>query len=556
VTTYDNQVKAAFISALESACRTGELPPCDLPADVPLERPKQETMGDLATPISMQLAKVMHQSPLAIANAIVKHLPALDMVSQVEVVKPGYINLRYSPTWLVDQVLAILDAPDTFGNVSLGQGEQVQVEFVSANPTGPLHVGAARNAVLGDAIARVLEAAGYSVQREYYVNDAGSRVRLFGESLYARYAQALGQDISMPEDGYQGQYMVDMAAEIISQHGDEYLRMEREEAVLALGAEGLNRVIAAAKDDLSFMGICYDRWFSEASLYTEGTFDRITSILSNGNHLERHDGAVWFKATELGGGKDEVVVRSDGTPGYFASDIAYHYDKFTLRGFQRVIDVWGADHQGHVPRMKAMMQALGLDPERLTIILYQLVTLKRGGEVVRLSKRTGDMITLREVLEEVGPDAVRFFLLARAADSQMDFDLDLAKEQSDVNPVYYVQYAHARTSSILRFAGELDYTKGDLSLLTTDSEQALIRRMIRLPEVITTAAEHLAPHHLTYYAQDLAAALHTFYRDCRVVNPEPGAEALSLARLKLVAACRIAIARTLHLMGMTSPDIM
>ncbi|MBC7316411.1 MAG: arginine--tRNA ligase, partial [Chloroflexi bacterium] len=279
-------------------------------------------------------------------------------------------------------------------------------------------------------------------------------------------------------------------------------------------------------------------------------------ILREGGYLYEHDGAVWFKATALGGPKDEVVLRSDGSPGYFASDIAYHYNKFVERGFDTVINVWGADHQGHVPRMKAMMRALGLDPNRLIIILYQLVTLKRGGEIVRLSKRTGDTITLREVLEEVGADAMRYFLLSRSADSQMEFDLDLAKEQSEANPVYYIQYAHARIASILRLAREIPYHGGDVSLLNHPAELTLLRRMMRLPETVKMAAAQLAPHLLAYYAYDLAAAFHAFYRDCRVVSTEPGDEALTAARLKLVAACKVVLARVLGLMGMTAPETM
>jgi arginyl-tRNA synthetase len=381
-------------------------------------------------------------------------------------------------------------------------------------------------------------------------------MRLFGATLYARYAQALGRDEAVPENGYQGQYMVDLAAKIAAEHGERFLSVPRDEAMRELADLGLAEVIAGARADLALMGIHYDRWFSERTLYSEGEYDKIMAILREGGYLDLHDGAVWFKATELGASKDEVVVRSDGTPGYFASDIAYHYNKFVERGFDRVIDVWGADHQGHVPRMFAMMKALGLDPKRLSIIIYQLVTLKRGGEVVRLSKRTGDMITLREVLEEVGADAMRFFLLARSADSQMDFDLELAKEQSDENPVYYVQYAHARICSILRHAGDLDYSAGDVSLLTSEPELTLIRRMTRLEEVIRISAEHESPHYLTYYAQDLAAAFHAFYRDCRVVSSEPGDEAITRARLKLVSACRIVLARTLGLMGMSAPEVM
>ena len=554
--TVSRDLQRNLAKAIKSAQRKRDLPPFDVPEEIVVERPKQESMGDFASPVCMQLARLARMAPIKIAEQVVRRLPRHPAIAAVEVAHPGFINFRLAASWLTDQVSAILAAPDTYGNVDLGKGQRVQVEFVSANPTGPLHMGSARNAVLGDAIASVLAAAGYDVQREYYVNDGGSQMRLFGATLYARYAQALGRDEAVPENGYQGQYMVELGARLFEEHGERFLTMPRDEAVRQLGDLGLAEVIAGAKADLAMMGITYDCWFSERKLYQEGQYDKVMAILREGGYLDLHDGAVWFKATTLGAPKDEVVVRSDGTPGYFASDIAYHYNKFVERGFDRVIDVWGADHQGHVPRMFAMMKALGLDPTRLSLILYQLVTLKRGGEVVRLSKRTGDMITLREVLEEVGPDAMRFFLLARSADSQMDFDLELAKEQSDENPVYYVQYAHARICSILRHAGDLDYSEGDVALLTSEPELALIRRMVRLGEVVGLSAEHESPHYLTYYAQELAAAFHAFYRDCRVVSSEPGDEAISKARLKLVSACRIVLARALGLMGMTAPEVM
>jgi len=554
--TVSRDLQRDIARAIRLAQRKGDLPPFDLPDEMPLERPKQESMGDLATPVCLQLARLARMAPVKIAEQVVRYLPEHAAIAAVEVVHPGFINFRLADSWLTNQVLEILEAGDSYGNVNMGQGRRVQVEYVSANPTGPLHMGSARNAVLGDAIAAVLEAAGYDVQREYYVNDGGSQMRLFGETLYARYAQALGRDEAVPENGYQGQYVVDLGARLAAEHGDRFLAMRRDEAVRELGDLGLAEVIAGAKADLALMGIHYDCWFSERTLYQDSQYDRIMVILREGGYLDYHDGAVWFKTTELGAPKDEVVVRSDGTPGYFASDIAYHYNKFVERGFDRVIDVWGADHQGHVPRMLAMMRALGLDPKRLSVIIYQLVTLKRGGEVVRLSKRTGDMITLREVLEEVGPDAMRFFLLARSADSQMDFDLELAKEPSDENPVYYVQYAHARICSILRHAGDLDYGEGDVRLLASEPELGLIRRMIRLEEVVRISAEHESPHYLTYYAQDLAAAFHAFYRDCRVVSSEPGDETITKARLKLVSACRIVLARALSLMGMSAPEVM
>jgi arginyl-tRNA synthetase len=543
--------------AIKKAQRKGDLPKFEVPP-VPLEHPKQADWGDYATPICMQLAPLARMAPVKIAETVVKRLAKADYLGKVEVAHPGFINFTLADAWLAQQVEAILATSEAYGNLDLGRGKKVQVEYVSANPTGPLTVGSARNAVLGDSLANVLAAAGYDVQREYYINDAGSQMRFFNETVYIRYAQALGQDEPMLEKGYQGSYMIELGQQLAQEHGDEFLQMDREEAIEALGEIGLKKMLVGIRSDLELMGVHHDNWFSERSLYEDGYFGRIMTILRQGDHVAEREGAVWFEARELGGGKDEVVVRSTGEPGYFASDIAYHYNKFVERGFDWVIDVWGADHQGHVPRMKAMMRALGLDPERLTLIIYQLVTLKRGGEIVRLSKRTGDIITLREVLEEVGPDAVRFFLLARAADSQMDFDLDLAKEESAENPVYYVQYSHARIASILRYAQEQGATweGGGVSLLTHPMEMALIRQMLLLPEVVEQAALNLAPHHLTYYAQDLASAFHSFYRDCRVVSSDPADAELTKARLKLVKTAKITIARALGLMGVSAPEKM
>jgi arginyl-tRNA synthetase len=543
--------------AIKKAQRKGDLPKFEVPP-VQVEHPKQADWGDYATPICMQLAPLARMAPVKIAETVVRRTAEADYLGKVEVAHPGFINFTLADAWLAQQVEAILATGETYGNLNLGQGKKVQVEYVSANPTGPLTVGSGRNAVLGDSLAKVLAAAGYEVQREYYVNDAGTQMRLFNETLYARYAQALGQDEPVPEKGYQGSYMVEVGQQIAQEHGDEFLPLDREEAIEALGEIGLKKMLAGIRSDLELMGVHYHNWFSERSLYEDGYFGRIMTILRQRDHIAEREGAVWFEAQELGGGKDEVVVRSTGEPGYFASDIAYHYHKFVERGFDWVIDVWGADHQGHVPRMKAMMRALGLDPERLTLIIYQLVTLRRGGEIVRLSKRTGDIITLREVLEEVGPDAVRFFLLARAADSQMDFDLDLAKEESAENPVYYVQYSHARIASILRYAQEqgVTSTNGEVALLTHPSELALIRQMLKLPEIVAQAVQNLAPHHLTYYAQDLAAVFHVFYRDCRVVSSDPADAELTQARLKLVLAAKIVLANTLRLMGVTAPERM
>jgi arginyl-tRNA synthetase len=552
-----HEITKLIQQAIRAAQGQGDLPSFSLP-EIPLEHPKQAEHGDYATPICLQVANLARMAPIKIANIVVNYLPETDYLSEIELAHPGYINFTLDDAWLARQVETILAAEEDYGNIDIGGGKKAQVEYGSANPTGPLHVGSGRNVVLGDTLANVLEAAGYDVQREYYVNDAGSQMRLFHETLYARYAQALGQEVEIPEGGYLGRYMVEWGQEIAAEEGDQYLNMPYAEAVAAIGKVGLAKAVACIKDDVGLLGVHYDHWYSEQSLYDEGYFAKIMTLLRQSGHIVEREGAIWFTATELGGDKDEVIVRSDGEPGYFASDIAYHYNKFVERGFDWVIDVWGADHQGHVPRMKAMMRALGLDPETLTLIIYQLVTLKRGGEVVRLSRRTGDIITLREVIEDVGPDAVRFFLLARAADSQMDFDLDLAVEQSAENPVYYVQYGHARIASILQYAKERvsDFANGDVSLLWHPAELALIRQMLLLPEVVEQAAENLAPHYLTYYAQDLASAFHSFYKECRVVSSDPADAELNKARLKLVSAAKIALAKTLRLMGMTAPERM
>ncbi len=547
-------IRAGFVAAQESGALPGfEVPP------VTVERPRQEGHGDYATAAAMQVARLARMAPVRIAEAVAQHLPEAPYISSVEVAAPGFMNLTLSDRWLAAQVEPVIQEGAAFGAADLGKGKRVQVEYGSANPTGPLHVGFARNVVLGDALANLLAAAGYEVQREYYVNDAGTQMRLFGESLYARYAQALGMDVPVPENGYRGYYVTEWGREVAAAEGRRFLDLPYDEAVAALADYGLReKVLQSVRRDIETLGISYDRWFSERGLYEDGSFQESMDILRRGGFVTEGEGAVWFAATKLGGEKDEVLIRSSGLPGYFASDIAYHYNKFVKRGFEQVIDVWGADHQGHVPRMNEMMTALGLDPKRLHILIYQLVTLKRGGEIIRLSKRTGDIITLRELLEEVSPDAVRYFLLSRSPDSQMDFDLDLAVKQSDENPVFYVQYAHARVCSVMRLAeaSGLDYERADLSLLSHPSEMALIRQMLQLPEVIHDAAVDLAPHRLAYYTYDLARAFHAFYRDCRIVSSLSEDVELTKARLRLAVAVRIALANALRVMGMSAPERM
>ncbi|HEY73987.1 MAG TPA: arginine--tRNA ligase [Thermoflexia bacterium] len=550
-----------IVAGLHTAQEQGALPEFETPA-VTVERPRQLDHGDYASPVCLPLAKAAKMPPRQIAAQVVEHIPPSPFVGKIEVAGPGYINLTLNANWLTAQVEAILDAGESFGNLELGRGQRCQVEFVSANPTGPLHAGSVRNAVIGDALASVLAAAGFEVEREYYVNDAGSQVRHFGESVYARYAQALGQDEPFPEDGYRGHYVVEMGREMARQHGDRYLNLPRREAVRALGREGIARVLNEMRQNLADLGVEFDTWFHEKSLYESGLFDRMLRVLRNKGHIVERDYATWFTSPDLDA--DAVVIRSpqiipepDERPTYLASDIAYAWDKLVERRFDKAIYVWGADHHGDAPRVKAAVRALGLDPDRVVIILYQLVSLKRGGVEVRMSKRAGEFITLRELLDEVGPDPIRFTLLTCTVDSAMDFDLELAVEQSDKNPVFYVQYAHARIASILRHAVDLGWdvdAAGDASLLTHPSELALIRKMLELPEIVALAATQMAPHHLTFYAKELAAVFSAFYRDCHVVVPEEPERAQ--ARLMLTRAARLTLARTLGLLGVSAPERM
>ena len=538
--------------------RTSGLVPPGTAVDVTVEHPQSEEHGDFATSLPLKLARSLRMSPLEIAQRIAPLIPPADAVERVWAEPPGFINFSLKPAWLASQLEGIIAEGDEYGNIDLGKGERVQVEFVSVNPTGPIHVGHARGAVLGDALASVLSAAGYNVTREYYVNDAGSQMESFYNSLYIRYQQALGRDAEMPQGGYMGDYMVELGKNVAEEEGDRFLSMPVEEAVNEIGHIGLDRMLQNIRDDLENLRIRFDVWFRENTLYDGGQYQRAMDALSSDNHLMQREGATWFVSTALGEDKDNVVVRSNGTPTYFASDIAYHYNKFLERGFSKVIDVWGADHQGHVSRIKAAIGALGIDPQRLTVLIGQMVTLKRGSQLLRASKRTGEFITLPELLEEVGPDPCRYFFLARSPESQMEFDLELAKKESAENPVYYVQYAHARISSILRLAEErqIDFDDGDVSLLTHPGELSLIRKLVMLPELVESMAVNLEPHHLPHYAQDLAAAFHWFYQQCRVVSSEPGDEAITKARLKLVKASAIVLGRCLRLMGMEAPEQM
>jgi arginyl-tRNA synthetase len=540
--------------AAKKAQQEGKLPSVELP-EITIERPQKAEHGDYASNFPLKLSRIARANPMAIANELVALMPKSEEIESAVAAPPGFINFTLKNKWLNLQVDNILTAGETYGNNNMGQGKKVQVEFVSINPTGPLHVGHGRGAILGSALVNILAASGYNVEKEYYFNDAGNQMDIFRRSLLARYLQSLGVKAEVPENGYMGNYMIVLAQEIIAEHGDKFLKLTEAEALKQLGDIGIGKVKDKIKKDLTQLRVEFDVWFREQSLYENGQYDKVMAILRKGDHLAEKEGATWFVSTNLGEDKDNVVVRSNGAPTYFATDIAYHYNKFIERHFEKVIDIWGADHQGHVPRMKAVVAALGIDPEQLQIIIHQMVTLKRGGELVRVSKRTGDLITLEEVMEEVGVDACRFFFLARSASSQMDFDLELAKKQSQENPVYYVQYAHARIASIMRLVDEkkITFTDGDTSLLTTEAELTLIRKLLHFPELIEMATLALEPHHLAYYAQELANTFHAFYKDCRVVTDDVE---LTKARLKLVMASKTVLAKTLHLMGMNAPDRM
>jgi arginyl-tRNA synthetase len=540
--------------AVTSAQKAGKLPPAAIP-DITIERPQKPEHGDYACSLPLRLARVMSANPMTIARELVPFIQPIDEVEKVLAAPPGFINFTLKNKWIASQTGTILQAGTSYGNKNLGKGAKVQVEFVSINPTGPLHVGHGRGAILGSTLANVLAASGYVVEKEYYFNDAGNQMDAFKRSLYARYLQSLGMEKEVPVNGYHGSYMIDIAKEIIAAQGDEFKNLPEEEAIIQVGALGLEKVIGQIKEELKQLRVEYDVWFSEQSLYRNGQYDKVMTLLREGDYLAQKEGATWFVSTALGEDKDNVVVRSDGKPTYFAADIAYHYNKFIERHFDKVINIWGADHQGHVSRLKAVVGAMGIDPANLEIIIHQMVTLKRGGELVRVSKRSGDLVTLKEIMDEVGVDACRFFFLARNANSQMDFDLELAKKQSQDNPVYYIQYAHARICSIMRLADEhqILFDDGNISLLTAPAEMTLIRHLLQLPEIIEVVTVTLEPHHLAYYAQELATVFHAFYKDCRVITDDIE---LSKARLKLVRATQIVLVKTLNLMGMTAPETM
>lgn len=547
-----------LLAATQEAQRRGLIPDATLPPII-IERPQNPEHGDFACSLPLRLARVARLKPMDIAEALAPLIASDPALEQIWTAPPGFINFSLNRDWLIQQVGAINLLGEKYGNTQTGMNSTVQIEFVSVNPTGPIHVGHARGAVLGSTLANVMTAAGYKVTREYYVNDAGSQMQTFFHSLYVRYAEALGEShLVFPENGYRGEYMVEIGQNFATEFGRKFLEIPQEQAIEEIGKIGLERMLESISADLAKVGVNFDVWFSESDLFSGGQYTTVMELLDGKGYTAHRDGAKWFTSTVLGEDKDNVLVRSTGQPTYFASDVAYHYNKLVQRNFDQVIDIWGADHQGHIPRMKAVVGALGSDPERLTILIAQIVALKRDGEIMRASKRTGELVTLNELVEEVGADACRYFFLARAAESQMEFDLELAKKESADNPVYYVQYAHARIASILKLAQErgIDWSTGDASLLVHPAELALIRKMIVLPELIDAIAKNLTPQQLAHYATELATAFHWFYDHCRVLSSKDSDISLTKARLQLCDASKTVLLKTLKTMGMSAPEQM
>ena len=543
------------IEALEKARDSGQLNYEMIPEFV-IEVPKDSGHGDFACNVAMLLARQAHMAPRRIAEIITSYIIMNEkFLEKVEIAGAGFINFFLNDSWLYEIPEMVIRMADQFGE-SPRVNKKVQVEFVSANPTGNLHMGNARGGALGDTLANVLARAGYDVEREFYINDCGNQIEIFGQSLEARYLQLMGQDVEFPENGYAGQDVVDTVKSIIREYKDQYLTVSSAERRQRMIEYALQEKVSYIKKTLNDFGINYDVWFSEKTLHDQGKVKEVIDFLRERDYIFEQDGALWFRTTLFGDEKDEVLLRANGLPTYFAADIAYHKDKFD-RGFDWVINVWGADHHGHVARMKGAMQAIGYDPDHLDIMLMQLVRLYRGGQIVRMSKRTGTTVSLDELLEDVGRDAARFFFVMRSPDSQIDFDLELAKQQSQENPVYYVQYAHARIMSIFRQAQVAgasmpDLQKVDYSLWDAE-EFEIIRKIADFPEEIAIAARTMAPHRIARYVLDLAGMFHSFYNHHRVLNED---KALQDARLVLMECIRITLKNALDILGVSAPEQM
>ena len=521
------------------------------PGGFTVEEPRDPSHGHLAANAALVLAKTFRTAPRKLAEDILARLDNREgWIEKAEIAGPGFINFTLSVAWWAEALADLLAAGDDYGRRP-PQGRRIMVEFVSANPTGPLHVGHGRGAAIGDALARLLERAGYEVSREYYVNDAGRQMSILGRSVLARIRELAGDDAPFPENHYQGGYIRDLARAALAERPDLPARPPEEEAAW-LSDFAADRIRAGMENDLAAFGVKYDHWFSEASLYAEGQVEKALETLGGLGFLYEHEGALFFRSTAFGDDRDRVLIKSNGEKTYFAADLAYHWNKFR-RGFDQLIDVWGSDHHGYVARMKAAVEALGHSPEALSVLLVQFVNLARDGRPVAMSTRAGEFVTLREVLDEVGPDAARFIFLTRSPDTTLEFDLNLAKAQTKDNPVYYVQYAGARVESLIRQAGGLADGRPDLSLLTQPEETALIKHLSAFPELVETAARKREPHQVTAYLTTLARQFHYYYGRHPIVNSGPG---LAPARLALCRAVRLVTRLGLGLLGVSSPDKM
>ena len=531
----------------------------DVPAE--FERPKHEGQGDRAANVAMRLAKKLKANPREVAQRIIDGLKS-DVIEKAEIAGPGFVNVFLSGKFYADAVSDILRQGESYGGVNLGNNRRVQVEFVSANPTGPLHIGHGRGAAVGDTVARILKFTGWDVQREYYVNDSGLQITNLGKSTQARYFELLGKEIAFPENGYKGAYLYDIAREIIDAEGEKFLNVPLDESLEYFKKYAADKIMAGIREDLEKFRVSFDKFFPEGYLHANNLVNSAMNELKSSGYAYEQDGALWFRTEDtIGDDKDRVLIRANGIPTYYASDIAYHRDKFITRGFERVIDVWGADHHGYIARMKAAIKAMGKNPDDFIVLLIQLVNLLRDGKVVTMSTRAGEFITLSEVLDEAGVDAARFFFLTRRSDSQLDFDLDLAKKEGSENPVYYVQYAHARISGILREyasrGGNIDSLSPDRipsEIFADKDARELADSLSRWPEAVREASEGLAPQVLTGYVLNLAGIFHSFYNTNRIAGEND--EGIRDGRINLVRATKIVISTCLGLLGVTAPERM
>lgn len=547
-----NSLSEAIRNAAKQAVADGVFPAGEIPA-ITLEVPPKKELGDFATNFAMQSARVFRLPPHRIAEEIVRRL-SLEELERAEIAGPGFINVFLRAEVLYEELEQAIAAGESYGTLMAKEREPIMVEYVSANPTGPLHVGHGRGAAVGSALVNLLRVAGYPVRSEYYINDAGNQIETLAASVNARYLELFGQPAELPENGYHGTDIIDTAKRIAEKDGDRYLALSEEERLKVFREVALKEKLAALREDLSRFNVRFDVWFSERTLHPAKVTDAIAKLRENGTIYEK-DGALWLRSTDYGDDKDRVVIRENGEPTYLAADIAYHRDKFE-RGFGTLVDIWGADHHGYVCRVKAAMKALGYDPEKLRILLLQMVSLYRGGEPVKMSKRTGESVTLAELIEEVGTDAARYFFVMRSLDSQLDFDLDLARKQSNENPVYYVQYAHARIASIFRQAEEIRLTVEedlDLTMLTDETEIALIKLITEYPDEVDKAAADYAPQRIAHFAHDLAGAFHSFYSKCRIMGVD---KPLAKARLALAGKTQQVIRHALGILGVSAPEKM